>query len=168
MRKQLLGVFLPLLAVGFMVAAETQGTGTQTTASAATKRAALKRLNVVRADDGISIEITANGQVTPKLSAMNRPNRLVVDLPNTVDATEQRPIAVDSEGVTGIRVGMDGQVPPTTRIVVDLQEAMKYELVPGSDKLVLKLHTSGVAAKATPAASHSAQTAQPKQVAVNQ
>jgi type IV pilus assembly protein PilQ len=168
MRKQLLGVFLPLLVVGLMVAAETQGTGTGTSASAATKRAALKRLNVVRADDGISIEITANGQVTPKLSAMNRPNRVVVDLPNTVDASEQRHIAVDSEGVSGIRVGMDGQVPPTTRIVVDLQQAMKYELVPGSDKLVLKLHASGVAAKAMPAPVRPVPAAQPKLVAVSQ
>ena len=167
MRKQLLGVFLPLLVVGLMVAAETQGTGTGTTASAATKRAALKRLNVVRAEDGISIEITANGEVTPKLSAMNRPNRVVVDLPNTVDASEQRHIAVDSEGVSGVRVGMDGQVPPSTRIVVDLQQAMKYELVPSGDKLVLKLHASGVAAKATPAAARPV-AAQPKLVAVNQ
>jgi len=168
MRKQLLGVFLPLLVVGLMVAAETQGTGTGTIASAATKRAALKRLNVVRADDGISIEITANGEVTPKLSAMNRPNRVVVDLPNTVDASEQRHIAVDSEGVSGIRVGMDGQVPPNTRIVVDLQQAMKYELVPSGDKLVLKLHTSGVVAKATPVAPRPVPAAQPKLVAVNQ
>jgi type IV pilus assembly protein PilQ len=167
MRKQLLGVFLPLLVVGLMVAAETQGTGTGTTASAATKRAALKRLNVVRADDGISIEITANGEVTPKLSAMNRPNRVIVDLPDTVDASEQRHIAVDSEGVSGIRVGMDGQVPPNTRIVVDLQQAMKYELVPSGDKLVLKLHASSVTAKATAPALRP-QAAQPKLVAVSQ
>jgi len=49
MRKQLLGVFLPLLIVGLTVAADTQNTGTSATAES--KHAALKRLNVVRGAD---------------------------------------------------------------------------------------------------------------------
>jgi hypothetical protein len=44
--------------------------------------------------------------------------------------------------VKGVRIGMDGQKPPTTRIVVDLEHACRYELNPSSDgKLVLTLHT---------------------------
>ena len=39
MRKQLLGVFLPLFIVTFMVAAETGTTGTATLAQAASKHA---------------------------------------------------------------------------------------------------------------------------------
>lgn len=149
MRKQLLGVFLPLLIVGLTVAADTQNTGTS--AAAESKHAALKRLNVVRGADGISIEVTAIGDVTPKLSTLSSPARVVLDLPNTVAVTEQRHITVGSDGVNAIRVGMDGKVPPTTRVVVDLQQAMKYDLVPGSDKMVLTLHAAPLAAKATPA-----------------
>ena len=141
MRKQLLGIFLPLLVVGWMAAAETQTTGTNVTAQTASKHAALKRLDVARGSDGISITITAIGQVTPKLTTLDQPDRVVLDLPNTVAVTEQRHIVVDSDGVKAVRVGMDGQVPPTTRIVVDLRQAMAYDLVPGSDKLVLKLHS---------------------------
>jgi type IV pilus assembly protein PilQ len=148
MRKQLLGVFLPLLIVGLTVAADTQNTGTSATAES--KHAALKRLNVVRGADGISIEVTAIGDVTPKLSTLSSPARVVLDLPNTVAVTEQRHITVGSDGVNTIRVGMDGKVPPTTRVVVDLQQAMKYDLVPGSDKMVLTLHAAPLAAKATP------------------
>ena len=103
MRKQLLAVFLPLLVVGLMLAADTQSTGTSTIAQAATDRAALKRLDVVRGSDGISIEITATGQVMPKLSTLSSPARLVLDLPNTVAATEQRQIAVGSDGVKAVR-----------------------------------------------------------------
>jgi len=138
MRKQLLGVFLPLLILVLLpAAAETQSAG-----AAATKRAALQRLDVMHGEDGISIEITARGQVTPKLSTLDRPFRVVMDLPNTVDAAEQNHISVDSYGVRSVRIGMDGQNPPTTRVVVDLVQACPYELVPGSDgKLVLKLHT---------------------------
>src|SRR5438477_185671 len=139
MRKQLLGVFLPLLILGLLAAAaETRSTGT-----GATKRAALQRLEVTHGEHGISIEITARGQLTPKLNSRDSPARVMLDLPNTVAATEQRHIGVDSVGVKSVRIGMDGQTPPTTRIVVDLVQACRYELVPGSNnKLVLKLQTA--------------------------
>jgi type IV pilus assembly protein PilQ len=164
MRKQLLAVFLPLLVVGLMLAADTQSTGTSTIAQAASDHAALKRLDVVRGTDGISIEITATGQVMPKLSTLSSPARLVLDLPNTVAATEQRQIAVGSDGVKAIRVGMDGRVPPTTRVVVDLEKMVRYDLVPSGDKMILRPHVEQVAvsAPAKPAAkvvaiSHTAQ-----------
>ena len=47
-----------------------------------------------------------------------------------------------SAGVKDVRIAMDGQKPPTTRVVVDLEHACRYELNPASDgKLVLTLHT---------------------------
>ncbi len=144
MRKQLLGVFLPLLVLVLIAAAETQSTGTQ-----ATRHATLQKVSVVRGEDGVSVEITARGPVTPQLTTLDRPARVVLDLPNTVAATSQSHINVGSDGVKGVRVGMDGQTPPTTRVVVDLEQACRYELVPSSDnKLVLKLYTTAAVAKA--------------------
>ena len=68
MRKQLLVVLLPLLMLVLVgAAAETQNTGT-----GATTHATLQKVNVVRGDDGISVEITARGQVTPKVSTLDR------------------------------------------------------------------------------------------------
>ena len=50
-----------------------------------------------------------------------------------------------------VRLGMDGQSTPTARVVVDLTQACRHELVPGSDNsLVLKLYTRASAAKAAP------------------
>jgi len=140
MRKQLLGVFLPLLVVVLFAAAETQSTGTH---------AALQKVNVTRANDGVSVEITARGQVTPQVSTLSHPPRVIVDLPNTVAATSENRVAVNSNGVQLVRIGMDGQTPPTTRVVVDLEQACKYELVPGTgNTMVLKLHTPAISAKA--------------------
>ena len=137
MRKQQLGVILPLLIV-FMVAAAAQ---TQNTGTVATTHAALQRLNVVRGEGAISVEFTARGPVTPKLSTLSSPARVVIDLPNTVALTDQHQIAVDSDGVKGVRVGMSGQTPPSTRVVVDLDQACKFELVPGDDnKFAVKLY----------------------------
>jgi type IV pilus assembly protein PilQ len=151
MRKQLLGVFLPLIALMLLAAAaETQSTGT-----GATKRAALQRLDITRGEDGISIELTAQGQMNPKLSTLDRPARVVLDLPATVAATNQRQFTIDSDVVKGVRVGMDDQTPPTTRVVVDLAKACPYELVPsGDNKLILKLHPAATAvAKSMPKSS---------------
>ncbi len=107
----------------------------------------LDRVNVVRGTDDIRVEMSASGAVTPKLSTLDSPARVVVDLPATVMATGQRRIAVAAAGVKGVRIGMDGQTPPTTRIVVDLDEACTYDLTSTSGgKLVLTLHAPKVEA----------------------
>jgi type IV pilus assembly protein PilQ len=110
----------------------------------------LDRVNVVRSTDDIRVEMSSHGTLTPKLSTLDSPARVVVDLPETVMATGQTRIAVGAAGVKGVRIGMDGQAHPTTRIVVDLDKACAYELTPGpAGKLVLTLHANAVA-KAAP------------------
>ncbi len=136
MRKQLLAVLLPLLILALVAGAETQSTST-----GADTRATVQKVDVMHADDGISVEITARGQVTPKLSALDSPARLLVTLPNTVAATAQNHISVGSDGVKGVRIGFDGHVPPTTSIVIDLVQACQYELLSsGDDRIIVKLH----------------------------
>jgi type IV pilus assembly protein PilQ len=120
-------------------------------AAAAQTASKLDRVNVVRGTDDIRVEMSSRGTVTPKLTTLDSPARIVVDLPETVMATGQRHIAVGADGVKGVRIGTDGQTPPTTRIVVDLDQACTYELTPGpAGKLVLTLHGNALA-KAAPA-----------------
>ena len=144
MRKQLLAVLLPLLILALVAGAETQGTST-----GADTRATIQKVDVMHADDGISVEITAHGQVTPKLTTLDSPARLLVTLPNTVAATAQNHISVGSDGVKGVRIGSDGHVPPTTSVVIDLVQACQYELLPGGDnRIIVKLHPAAVKASA--------------------
>jgi type IV pilus assembly protein PilQ len=94
--------------------------------------------------------MSASGTVSPKLSTLDSPARVVVDLPETVMATRQSRIAVGADGVKGVRIGMAGQSHPSTRIVVDLDQACAYELTPGAaGKLVLTLHANSVAKAAS-------------------
>jgi type IV pilus assembly protein PilQ len=137
MRKQHGTMFVTLLVLAAAVAA-------------AQTPSRLNRVDVVRGADDIQIEMRASGAVTPKLSTLDTPARVVVDLPETVMATGRSRIAVGANGIKDLRIGMDGQTPPTTRIVVDLEQACTYELTPGpAGKLVLTLHSSA-AAKAAP------------------
>src|SRR5438270_6294920 len=146
MRKQQLAMFVSLLLV-LVVAAAAQ-TPSQ-----------LDRVNVVRDTDTIRVEMSSKGTLTPKVSTLDSPARLVLDLPETVMATRQKAIAVGADGVKGLRIGMDGQSHPTTRIVVDLEKACAYELTPGpAGKLILTLHANAdasAAAQTTTAAASS-------------
>jgi len=145
MRKQLLSVFLPMLVLGLTATASEMPAS-----QPASQRNELQRVNVVRGTDEIRVEISARGIVTPKLSTTDSPARLVLDLPGTVMATGQTHITVGSAEVKDVRIGMDGQRPPTTRVVVDLEHACRYALTPVADgKMVLTVYTQPVAAAAS-------------------
>lgn len=130
----------------------------------------LQRVNVIQAQDGVHVEMVAHGSVTPKLTKLSSPARVLVELPETVVATSQNRIPFGSAGVKGVRIGMDGRTPPTTSVVVDLESPVAYDLNPSADgKLVLTLHTSGaktVAKNDAPASAKSSPApAQPKAAA---
>jgi Tfp pilus assembly protein PilP len=122
-------------------------------ASASNNR--LQRVNVVPGSADIQIEISSSQAVTPNVSKLSSPARILVELPETVAATSQNKIPVGSGGVKGVRIGMDGKNPPTTSVVVDLEKALTYDVAPGpAGKLTLILHTQGgtsAVAKNTPA-----------------
>ena len=136
-------------------------------AAAAQTTSQLDRVNVVRDADTIRVEMSSQGTLTPKVSTMDSPARVVVDLPETIMATRQKAISVGAQGVKGVRIGMDGQSHPTTRIVVDLEKACAYELTPGpAGKLVLSLHASADAKAIVPASTVASNTASPVQAEV--
>src|SRR5713101_8112760 len=138
MRKQLLGTISALLAIVLVAGAQTPGTGTEAA------HAALAKVSVVRWENGVSIEMTAKGTISPRVETLSSPARIVVDLPNTVLATSVSRIHVGNNGVTGVRIGTDATA--TTRVVVDLERPCKYELVPGpGEKLTLKLCAGSIA-----------------------
>ncbi len=108
----------------------------------------LQKVNVVQNSDSIEIEISSSEAVTPKVSKLSSPARVVVELPETVVASAQNKIPVGNGGVKGVRIGMDGKTPPTTSVVVDLEKALAYDMNSADGKLVLTLHTQGEAAAA--------------------
>jgi len=102
----------------------------------------LEHVNVVPGTNDIQIEISSSKAVTPKVSKLSSPARVVIELPETAMATAQNKIPVGSGGVKAVRIGMDGKTPPTTSVVVDLEKALAYDVAPGSaGKIVLILHT---------------------------
>jgi type IV pilus assembly protein PilQ len=160
MRKQLLSVFLVFTLLGLAASAETPAT------EPAGQRNKLQHVNVVRGADEIRVEISAHGAVAPKVSTADSPARLIVDLPETTMATGPKRIVVDSADVKDVRFAMDGQNPPTTRVVVDLEHACRYDLNEADGKVVLTVHTAPAADVATAPATSAAPAAEAPAVPV--
>ena len=138
MRKQMLGTITALLAVVLIAGAQTPNT--------AAARAALEKVSVAHGASGVSVEMTTKGAITPKVETLTSPARIVVDLPNTASSASSH-IHVGNSSVEGVRVGTDAS--ETTRVVVDLARACKYELIPGpAGKFTLKLDDGGAVAQA--------------------
>jgi type IV pilus assembly protein PilQ len=134
----MVGTIAALLAIVLVAGAQTPGTEAA--------RAALEKVSVVRGENGVRVEMTTKGAVTPKVETLSSPARIVVDLPNTVSSASVSRIHVGDSGVQGVRVGTDASA--TTRVVVDLERPCKFELVPGpADKLTLKLDAGTVVAQ---------------------
>ncbi len=169
MRKQLLGLLVPLMAF-VLIADAADMTGKGVTASAG-----LQRLEVTNSQDGLQVEFRGKGTLAPTVTTLDSPARIVIDFPNTVMATAQSRISVGRDGVKDVRVGMDGQVPPTTRVVIDLVNrdlanaglagSPRHELVAGPDgSFILKIHDAVLADRqpAPPAAKPVAASVAPK------
>ncbi|HET6842673.1 MAG TPA: type IV pilus secretin PilQ [Candidatus Angelobacter sp.] len=99
----------------------------------------IRNVAIVRGKDGLDVEITANGPIAASTMKLGSPDRLVVDIPNSILDGMKREIAVNGSSVKDIRVARYQNTPPSTRVVLDLLSARDFEVVPGANKLVVKL-----------------------------
>ena len=116
----------------------------------------VRGVNVIHGSQGIELEIRSNGALKPTVSRISDPERIVVDLEN---ARTLRPmqVPVKSGDVKDVRMALYQVNPPVTRVVVDLEAARDYEVVPFENGLRLKLHApaqvASLGAPPVPAAS---------------
>ena len=160
-RMRLLAVIFPLLMLCAGVA-QMQSTNGNAVAFA---HPLLQNVNVLHGPDGVSVEISASGPLFPTATLVLNPDRLVIDLPNTV-AGRLRTIAVQADGVKAVRFAQNSVRPPVARVVVDLQQAQEYELVREGNKVLVRLHSASSAAvpATSPPASPISATTKPQPV----
>ena len=126
---------------------------TETTAHQAAKMNQpvwVRSVNVIHGSQGIELEIRSNGPLQPTATKISDPDRIVVDLEN---ARTLRPVQVPvkSDHIKAVRMALYQVNPPVTRVVVDLEAARDYELVPSENGLRVKLHApSQVASLSAP------------------
>ncbi|HEV2021410.1 MAG TPA: type IV pilus secretin PilQ [Terriglobales bacterium] len=111
------------------------------------KSVLIQDVSVVRGQDGMNVEIRGSGPMQSKVMKLTNPDRLVVDVTGT-PVGKGREIAVHDAQVKSVRMSHFQKNPAVTRVVVDLESAQDYQLVPEGNKLVLKLHAPANAAPA--------------------
>jgi type IV pilus assembly protein PilQ len=138
----------------------------------------IRDISVAHGDDALNIEISGSGPMTATTMKLTNPNRVVVDIPNSVLQGRAREIAVNSGDVKSVRVGRFQE--GTTRVVVDMAQMREFQLLPEGNKLVLSLRENSnarptalpemkmpvVAADATPQPNAAPLTAAPVSAAV--
>ena len=109
--------------------------------------------NVAVRDTGRAIEIeihTSGAAVSPNTQAITGPDRILVDFPGAMPASELHALQVNRGPLKGIRSGLFFNDPPITRIVLDLREPQSYQISPIPNGVVVRL---GPASAATNVAS---------------
>src|SRR5919198_113158 len=100
----------------------------------------VRDLQVSHSGSETKVEVTLSAPVSPSVQIATQPDRLVLVLPNTLSRAQQQRVAVNDNGVRGVRMGLNSNNPPVTRVVVDLDEARSYALAPDGNKITLIVH----------------------------
>ncbi|KOP68877.1 N-acetylmuramoyl-L-alanine amidase [Bacillus sp. FJAT-18019] len=99
--------------------------------------------------------IATEGNVQPKVSSITGPDRIVIDLPNTVFASSfldghagnaqsgGAMVITDYPDVTNVRYAMFSDNPSTARIVVDLTGPKYYEVTQEAGLIIVDLNVEG-------------------------
>ena len=93
----------------------------------------------ILSNDPFQLQIQTNGNGAPQTQMVSSPERLVVDIPNTLPGPALRGIAIKRGEVRGIRVSLFSTTPPVTRIVVDLSQPQWYRVTPNATGLLVSV-----------------------------
>jgi type IV pilus assembly protein PilQ len=97
----------------------------------------IREISVAQGSDALNIEISGSGPMTARTMKLTHPDRVVVDIPNSVLQGRAREIPVNSSDVKSVRAARYQE--GTTRVVVDMAQMRDFQVVPEGNKLVVRL-----------------------------
>jgi hypothetical protein len=111
---------------------------------------AITAVNTVPSAQSIDIKIAAQSPLTVKTEKLILPDRIAFDFEGAQMTVPQNRIAVNSSGISGLRLSQYRTDPPVARVVVDLSEPHLFRVFRCQDGAVLRIFTNSSVA-ATPA-----------------
>lgn len=103
----------------------------------------IREISVAQGGDALNIEISGSGPMTARTMKLTHPDRVVVDIPNSVLQGRAREIPVNSSDVKTVRAARYQE--GTTRVVVDMAQMRDFQVVPEGNKLVVRLGQNSTA-----------------------
>ena len=108
-------------------------TVTVTTGSVNTNK--LTDVTITNEEDGSYVTLKGLGNMSPKVSKLTSPNRLIFDFESTTMNSKNTTLTAENDYFTKVRVAQFNTV--TTRVVLDMPEFCDYEIVTSKDDLVI-------------------------------
>jgi type IV pilus assembly protein PilQ len=100
----------------------------------------IREISVARSSDALNIEISGSSPMTARTMTLTHPDRVVVDIPNSVLQGRAREIPVNGSDVKSVRAARYQE--GTTRVVVDMAQMRDFQVVPEGNNLVVRLGES--------------------------
>lgn len=125
------------LAVDYKAATVPQDKPPVTNVPVNTPPGIAKITNIVYNDDAgfPEVKIYSEGELgTYNTYTLANPNRLVIDIPSSIVATEFVTKEIKKEGISAVRIGQISNDPATTRVVLDLDTQKNCKVVQANDK----------------------------------
>ena len=101
--------------------------------------ALVKSFRIMQEKDGPALEILSTKPLAPSIQSIDKPPRLVIDLPNARLDTIQKRIKVHTDQINTLRGDQFRANPPVTRIVLDLEAQRSYTWDSAGNRLVVHL-----------------------------
>jgi type IV pilus assembly protein PilQ len=126
---------------------ETKAATAPASAPAPARRTSVQEIAVsqLEAGGGLEVEILGDGVMQYRTLQLSRPDRLVLDIPNAINRIRQRRLVVDTPPLKSVRVAQFTRQPAITRVVMDLDAKVHYEVRPQAKGLVVALGASEAA-----------------------
>lgn len=101
--------------------------------------ATILHIAVTGDDHDLGVEITATVPITARTQTVTDPDRLIVDLPESLPSAGLHKIFVNRGKLIDIRIGLLSANPRITRVVLDLASPTQYRVLPMGNTIVVKL-----------------------------
>src|SRR5579884_3054684 len=102
----------------------------------------VNRVALLGSENGLQLEIRANIPVATESQVLTGPDRIVIDFLGALPGSTLRGFAVHQAGVRAVRVGLFAANPPRTRVVVDLDHPIEYQILPQATAVLVSLGSS--------------------------
>jgi hypothetical protein len=135
------GILVPGMAVGQAIAQSSAHA-----AQPAGPATIVHSVGVLNDKPGPVVEILSSRPLIPKITKLEGPPRLVIDLPDANISLRRKRIAVSNADISAVRVDQYRSTPAVARVVVDLLKPVTYTWDAAGNRLMIRLHPIAAAA----------------------
>jgi hypothetical protein len=114
--------------------------------------ATVQSVNVTREGAYLRLEVTLNSPVKPSVETAIHPDRILLDLPDTICTEKTKQVEIHANGVRRVRTAQHSTTPLVTRVVLDLDQARTYSLKSEGNRIILLVSSTAAARGDRPAA----------------